>query len=683
MDNDFVQNSEYFSKRIVAGQTIDTRTWPTPDEAALQGDLGIKYHDKKLAILLYLNGESNESIKQKTGIGAKQAYRLIRERCLETHSDGLLYGWRALLHYSRIKPYQRQKKIIVDQFGQGAAGALQLLFEKHPDLKIEIDKRILSTSNSNKLLEIKKTKLRILGWFLDKLRALGYEARQEWPFNTRSKAYFTISRYINKLLIQNPKALAMVTGGPEMVSKMKTGDGTNRPVLKFMQRVEMDAHKLDGRFCISIPLLDGGYKEKIIHRLWVIVILEVVSRAIIGYYFSIRKEVSSDDVLRAIKSGLSRWIARDLSFSDVAYKLNAGLMSSIGDDFVGLCWNETSVDGALAETCKVVKDTLKNAVGSALLEPSNSFSKRRSKDDRPFIEVYFKNLASKGFQRLSNTTGAKSQDRKGRDPDAVALTSRFQYEYAEELLDVLIANYNVTEHGGISGRKPLEYAKFLMCNSDFQPRYADTNLVESFFSQRKRCRVRGGAETGRAPFVEFVYARYTNEILQNRQDLVGSEIWIINHKENDARIVLASTLNGTPLGVLRAAPPWNTSPHSLSVRKAISQAAASGKFSLQAGGDGIECFINYVESNSNNKLPVYPAYIEARRILIISAEQLVGESMLASARARAKESDSEHFIDPNNLKKIVNDNKNPNPNKIHGDNKSSIRLPARRMTATR
>jgi hypothetical protein len=253
------------------------------------------------------------------------------------------------------------------------------LFEMEPDLKNELDKRILATSNSNKLLEIKKTKLRISGWFLDRLRALAYESRQEWPFNTDSQAYYTVCRYVNKLLLQNPKSLAMASGGPDLVKKLKTGDGTNRPVLKFMQRVEMDAHKLDGRFCISIPLLDGGQKEKIIHRLWVIVILEVVSRAVIGYYFSIRKEVSSDDVLRAIKCGLNRWLARELSFSDEAYKQNAGLLSSLGHDFIGLCWDETSVDGALAETCKRVEDTLKHTVGSALLEPNTAFSKRRSK----------------------------------------------------------------------------------------------------------------------------------------------------------------------------------------------------------------------------------------------------------------------------------------------------------------
>jgi hypothetical protein len=50
-----------------------------------------------------------------------------------------------------------------------------------------------------------------------------------------------------------------------------------------------------------IPQPTGGYVQKIVHRLWVVVILEVTSRAVLGYHFSMRKEVSKVDVLRALK----------------------------------------------------------------------------------------------------------------------------------------------------------------------------------------------------------------------------------------------------------------------------------------------------------------------------------------------------------------------------------------------
>lgn len=223
----------------------------------------------------------------------------------------------------------------------------------------------------------------------------------------------------------------------------------------------MDAHKLDGRFCVCVPQLDGQVIERIVHRLWVIVIIEVVSRAVVGYYFSTEREVTKEDVLRTIKVALTQWRPKSISFSENAYEPGSGLLSAAGDDFVRLCWDETSVDGALAETCKDVRDALSETVGSTLIEPNNSFSKRRTKDDRPFIETFFRNLASGGFQRLSNTTGGKAEYRHGRHPEEVALAAKFQYEYASELLDVLIANYNVHKHAGISGRSPLEFARFL------------------------------------------------------------------------------------------------------------------------------------------------------------------------------------------------------------------------------
>ncbi|WP_288841664.1 hypothetical protein [uncultured Deefgea sp.] len=651
---------------------VETTTWPTPDEGALSDERRSLYFARKKAIELYFSGVPFEQIKQLTALGKRQIYRLIHERCLEIHSDGQVYGWRGLLPYFRINSYTRHTNIHVNQFGYGAVGALQSLLNYHPDLREAFNTRIKDVSSGNKLKGIKLSRMKLCQWILDKLRELGYESRKEWPFNTASLGYSSICRYIKNLLADNPRALANASGGPDLIKKLKTGDGTNRPTLRFMQRVEMDAHKLDGRFCVSIPLMGGGYQEKIIHRLWVIVILEVVSRVVIGYYLSIRREVSQDDVLRAIKRGLSNWTLREVSFCDTPYLPNAGLLSTLGANFVGLCWDECSVDGALAETCQRVRTELTETAGAVLLEPNSSFSKRRSKDDRPFIETYFRNLAGGAFQRLSNTTGAKPQDKKGRQPEEVAITSRFQFEYAEELLDVLIANYNATPHHGINNRTPLEYAQYLYQATDTEFRHADPQRVEKLLSVRKMCIVRGGAKAGRAPYVEFYRARYSNEMLQNRHDLVGSKIWVICHKEDDCRIALASTLEGISLGVLRAAPPWNSSPHSLAVRAAICQASLHGRLMLSTGCDAIEVFIQFAESQTRGKLPIHPAYLEARRILTSAAEQSIGTTMLESAKAHAAS---------NHTSPQGSSNPTANENTLHS--LASQQLPPRRSATSR
>ncbi|MGF6444735.1 hypothetical protein [Paraburkholderia youngii] len=631
-----------YSQRTVCGQCVDTSQWPTPDEGALKSKQLSQYLSRKRAVSMYLSGASKGSIKSLTSIGAKQAYRLIKERCLATHPDGCLFGWRGLVPWLRINPYRRHKKVRIDRFGYGATGGLQLLLESHPDLKERFDARICSASvgHGQHLVEIRHSKRRHQQWFLDELRALGYEMRNDWPFTTENRLYVSLCSYIDRVLAANPKARAAAIGGPNAVAKLKSGDGTRRPVLRFMQRVEMDAHKLDGRFCVAFPLYDGGYRSKIVHRLWVIVILEVVSRLVLGYYFSMRREVSKDDVLRAIKMGLRQWVPRTVSFSDTPYRPGAGFLSSKGDEYVGLCWDETSVDGALAETCTHVREALRDAVGSVLLDPKTSFSKRRSLDDRPFIETFFRHLAGGAFQRMSNTTGAKVQDRKGRDPDAVAIKSNFQYEYAEELLDVLIANYNDSPHSRIAGRTPLEYARFLYAHSGHNFRRAEKSVIQSIFSVRKLCRVRGGATQGRPPFVEFYYTTYTSDTLKARDELVGSKIWVICHLEDDARVVQASTFQGMPLGILHAAPPYNISPHSLYVRSAIERLSRRGLLDIPPNSDAVAMFMRYNENFRNEGLPVHPAYLEARRILIAASNQFIGETMLQGALQDIEREDS-------------------------------------------
>jgi hypothetical protein len=85
-----VDDSLYCSTRTMGRRTIDTSQWASPDEGTLEGSRRALYFARKEAVSLYLSGATAGTIKQRTLLGAKQAYRLIREHCLETHPDGRL-----------------------------------------------------------------------------------------------------------------------------------------------------------------------------------------------------------------------------------------------------------------------------------------------------------------------------------------------------------------------------------------------------------------------------------------------------------------------------------------------------------------------------------------------------------------------------------------------------------------
>jgi hypothetical protein len=204
-------------------------------------------------------------------------------------------------------------------------------------------------------------------------------------------------------------------------------------------------------------------------------------------------------------------------------------------------------------------------------------------------------------------------------------------------------------------------------------RVADQSSVQAILSFRKKCTVKGGISEGRRPFVNFMGARYSSDVLGGRHDLVGKEVWIVNHLEDDCRVALCSTLNGSSLGPLRAAPPWHSLPHSMSVRQAIKSLVRKRMFHIASGADAVETLLDFVEGQSDSKLPIHPAYLEARRILSQQTRD-AGELVLAAARKKI----TEEATTPDSSSHIRADSKRPNSSESPLPS-----LPPRRMAASK
>lgn len=658
-------------KRIATSQaTIDLACWVDVDDAALSEQQREIFLRRKKGIQLYLDGVSVTDLKNACGFGRSHIYRLITERCLKEHPDGTIYGWRGVLPGQPVKNYTRSTPLKVGNWSGGAAGAMQWLFESPNGQGLDAKFREYILKQTTNLESPRRPRLVLVRWFLEELKQRGFERRGEWPFNVEKRGYVSISKYIDKVLDENPRRKIAILGGKEAQRKSRAGDGTNRPVLGLFDRVECDAHKLDSRMVVMVPSPHGGEEPRKIHRLWVIVIIEVASRVVLGYHLSMRRECSAEDVLCAVKSALTKWMPRELQFSGNAYAKGAGLPSGLSDRYIGACWNEFSVDGALANICARVEHQMTNVVGARILKPQdpNSYSSRRSLDDRPYIESFFRQLAKGGFHRLSTTTGSSPKDKQGRNPDVAAKETLFQLEYAEELLDTLIANYNATPHSGLGYRSPLEQIEFLSSKS-LRLRLADPGEARRMVGIRKLCKLLGGTHSGRRPYFNFANARYSAEWLCLRTDLLGKPFWLHIEDENDARYATVSNVQGYYLGTIRAAPPWNQTPHTLYIRQAIRSLDKRRLLHLSNSCDAVEELIRYAETSADKKLPSHPAYLEARRVLKGHAEALSGQSMVTQVKAEKANVQTKPVI----VSPVVQDEPTKTPEE------PKISLPPRRM----
>jgi hypothetical protein len=109
---------------------VDVSSWAPVDADALTDQRREQFLLRRKAISMYLGGATEAELKEATGLARSNAYRLIVERCLATHADGTLMGWRGALPFLRIQGYRRKTPPRVRApTGAGTVGALQWLFE--------------------------------------------------------------------------------------------------------------------------------------------------------------------------------------------------------------------------------------------------------------------------------------------------------------------------------------------------------------------------------------------------------------------------------------------------------------------------------------------------------------------------------------------------------------------------
>lgn len=210
------------------------------------------YGRRERAIRLYLDGATDAQLKAACAMGRVQTYRLLTERCLAAHPDGGVHGWRGLLPYVRVKSYDRKAPIKPDAWGGGAAGALQWVFESPAGRGFESSLREHILRKRSDLESSLRPRMAVFRWFLAQLRERGFERRGEWPFNVEKRGYVTLSRFIDRVLAENP-ARARQLACNDSARKATSGDGTRRPLLAPFERVECDAHKLDSRMMVLVP----------------------------------------------------------------------------------------------------------------------------------------------------------------------------------------------------------------------------------------------------------------------------------------------------------------------------------------------------------------------------------------------------------------------------------------------
>jgi putative transposase len=575
-------------------QDIDTSAWPTVDFRALNGEQKSAFAQYKKSVELFVSGITVREIENLTRVNRRQLYRLL-DRCMTQAPDGQVFGFRALLKHHRFVPYSRTAKLSAacSITHQGFVGAFALLLEQHPALvdwlqqKIRKHAVVLDQISTDGIL---KTRLRGLGnlhaGFIMQCRAVGITAA-DYPFNTDRIGIRALSEYVTAEMLRNFGSAAHAAGAKRLKGFPKLADCNTTAAVFPYQVVEFDGHRLDVRLKIIVRDPLGFEQEFEIERIWLLVIIDVCTRAVLGYHLVLTREYNRYDVIKTIEKALAPHRSRSFTLPNVGYG-TGGFPSGKLPELGYAIWHRMRLDNAKANLAGETMIALCEFIGCAA-----DAGPPHHPDDRPYIERFFGTMCSNLSSRLPGYTGSSPQDlrRALADPKGnlrlfVSLTE------LEELMEASIALYNATPHSGVNGRTPLEAMEYLVRGKGTMITWLPESKRRTLclMQTAHRCRVRGYLAQGTRPHINLFGVRYTSPVLAASGALLGQNLRVY-YNSDDVRTVRTFLADGSELGVLKAQGAWGEICHDLKLRREIMKLRGNKRLAFTISQEFIDRFV--------------------------------------------------------------------------------------------
>ena len=612
-----------------APEALDIALWPSVDVSALTPDARVRYLQRVAASQQYARGLPIDEIENNTELNRRILYRMI-ERALKAHPDGRLWGFRALIPGLHTKAYERRKR--TKGIGRGLVGAFGQLLNRHSELEQVVRQliqdrtvRLVQKGDRFYLQGLKTAHNR----FTEACRARGLTA-QDYPLNQEEQGLRSLGTTLRQRMLDGFAQASRSAGAARVKPAAALAFGPTRAVTDPFHTVEFDAHKLDLRLKILDQDPFGVEQVLEIERVWMLALIDVATRVILGYTLCLQREYSRYDVIRTFERALSPAQPPPITIPDLVPIKSGGFASVTLPETAYACWRAIRFDNARAH---LAADSLN--VACELLGCTVDVGPAYEPDDRPFVERFFGTVATQFTHRLPGTTGSKVGDilRELSNPSA-DLRLVVGLDELRELLAVWVWNYNGAPHGGLGGRTPLEAMTAAIRDRRALLRHLPESLRRNLclLQSVHRARVRGHVGRGEKPYISFYHVRYTSPTLARSPQLIGKELRIY-YDADDIRRLRAFLADGTELGELKVGGLWQLTPHSLEMRKRIFKAKRLRQVRFGEQDDPVEIYLKFkrTQAKRSRKAASEIAQIKQR----IQADKTTGSSAATQEQTHA------------------------------------------------
>lgn len=540
--------------------------WPVVDPQLLALPKRARFNKLRTAIEALCDGRRYSDVSREYEISRSGLHYLLK-RCLETHPDGRVWGYRALIHGVSMNGYVRStppdKNRVHD--GYGLVGCFELLLRRHSKLGETIRKEIKGVGK----LAIREGGLNIAALhrkLIEQLRREGL-GPDDYPFNTRNLGYVSLVGYINRCVDEGDDTAARHIFGKSAQDGLQAGTG-KKGVLRALHPLEIvcyDEQKLPFVGTLALEI-DGVEHDVALSRGYLCLLVDTVSLAILGYAIAGAERFQASQLLEAVEMFMVPWRPRELTISGLKYQQGGGQPSGVLPACRGQMFSILSVDNHLTHLANSVVGHLRQRLGISI-----RFGPIRRWISRYVVEGVFAELQKRNFRRLPSTTGSGPDDPAVTNPNKKAVDLRIRMADLLQIVDVVIANHNARVFPSLMARTPLEVlATYLGDQSRFSilPRVTEDLMNDpQIVVERVTVTVRGSRARGRHPYVQLDYGKYTNDYLNQAWNMVGEKLTAVIPR--DCRTIRVFRQDGSEFGSLCVMGNWSRSAHTREMRKII------------------------------------------------------------------------------------------------------------------
>ena len=569
----------------------DMALWPEYDDSALPLAAQKRFVRLRDATVLYLAGGSLEDVLTIAKVKERRFLRIFA-RCLKPDASGRILGCRGFVKgYVARPPKRTAAQVPGKKSTAGFGGMFRKLLRDYPELGPALVK--LLHAYGTKGLQPNRMTFRSFHKGFLKLCTAQCIGNDAYPFNTKEKARRALRSWIDTDYIpQYAARFIAVQHGPDAggLAAYGEGDGQADRVASGYGAWVIDEHTIDLHSIYEIPNSQGDWEALELRRFQQIRITHLETNANLACRQVYAAQASAHDISMVFWDAVNGPPPVEQVIPGLEVEEGAGYPAWVIPELRFAIPSVIYLDNALAHLADHVQHMATHLFGAVVI-----LGNPHTPHERAAAESKFSLQARRVVHQLPSTTGSGPKDPLKKS-SAVPPSMRVKAEALEEVLDTYVRNENALPAAGSQNIPPLTRLRRKLESGAIKPSYLPVDKRKAYyFCKPYTVTVRMDTSSGRRPFINYLYQRYSSAALSKRFDLKGKKL-LLRPDPRNLRTVMLFFDDGSEFGPIQALGHWGTFPHDVRIRQLFGKFKRDGLLDTRADDRPLEALFTYLRA---------------------------------------------------------------------------------------